>query len=366
MPKKFELKLSPEDISNICQLRIQGVKLKDLCDQFDISMTTLRRYLKNSGVMPRKSHRLSQSDIEVIRELRDSGLDLPEIASHVECSLATVSSWLSKLNLSYHKKLSEEEVFEICGQFNGFNTSYLSKKYGVSLVSINNVLRKNGFPALSQSELQRKYPINEDFFDVIDSQEKAYTLGLLYADGCNHSTDNGVSISLHEKDRHILEKMRDLIQPTKPLYLQSYEDSNWGTQYKFQFKSQHMSDRLTELGCVPRKSHILKFPTEEQVPNHLLRHFIRGYFDGDGCITRSGCGQPQISMIGNIDFIEPLQKYLMKELGFRKTKLVCRWPDASPNIVSVKYGGNNQCGKFCDWLYENSIIHFDRKYAKFD
>ena len=85
------------------------------------------------------------------------------------------------------------------------------------------MLKRNGYEAKSASELKRKYPIQEDFFDVIDTEEKAYVLGLLYADGYNNTDRNSVSLSLKESDKEILEKVTSLIQPTKPL---SYLDTS--------------------------------------------------------------------------------------------------------------------------------------------
>ena len=69
-------------------------------------------------------------------------------------------------------------------------------------------MRRNGYKAKSQSELQRKYNIDETFFDVIDTEEKAYFLGLLYADGCNATNRNAVILSLKEDDKEILEKIK--------------------------------------------------------------------------------------------------------------------------------------------------------------
>jgi len=63
-----------------------------------------------------------------------------------------------------------------------------------------------------------------------------------------------------------------------------------------------MKDDLIALGCIPRKSLLLKFPTSNQVPEHLIRHFIRGYFDGDGHFTNTEkCFEA--GYIGTEDFI---------------------------------------------------------------
>ena len=233
------------------------------------------------------------------------------------------------------------------------------------------MLKRNGYEAKSASELKRKYPIQEDFFDVIDTEEKAYVLGLLYADGYNNTDRNSVSLSLKESDKEILEKVTSLIQPTKPL---SYLDTstqkktkgfeNSQSQYRLDITNKHVSQRLVELGCGKAKTHNLKFPTEEQVPSHLVRHFIRGYFDGDGSV--SGDKQKQFSFVGTIDFLLPLQHVLMKELDFSQTKFDKRHKDRDNNIRSLRYCGNNRCIVFRDWLYKDATIYLERKKNIFD
>ena len=64
---------------------------------------------------------------------------------------------------------------------------------------------------------KRKYPVDEQFFDEIDSEEKAYFLGMLYADGTNSMKKTEVSLRLQEEDYEILTKLNNLLQPTKPL-----------------------------------------------------------------------------------------------------------------------------------------------------
>ena len=99
------------------------------------------------------------------------------------------------------------------GKYSG---NQLTNYFPISQVAINGLLRRNGYDAKSASELKRKYPIVEDFFDEINTEEKAYILGLLYADGYNDTNRNSVSLGLKETDREILDKITVLIQPTKP------------------------------------------------------------------------------------------------------------------------------------------------------
>lgn len=251
------------------------------------------------------------------------------------------------------------------GKYSG---NQLTDYFPISQVAINNLLRRNGYAAKSASELRRKYPIQEDFFDKIDTQEKAYVLGLLYADGYNNTDRNSVSLGLKETDREVLDKITALIQPSKPLqYVKTSKTKsfeNTQNQYRLVIANKHISERLVELGCGKAKTHNLIFPTEEQVPKHLQRHFIRGYFDGDGSV--SGDKQKQFCFVGTIDFLLALQQILIEELGFSKVKLDQRHKEKVNNIRSLRYCGVNQCITFRDWLYKDATIYLERKYDKFN
>ena len=262
--------------------------------------------------------------------------------------------------LSHSEKSQLFEMFET-GNYSG---NQLSKYFPISQVAINNLLRRNGYDAKSASELQRKYPIVEDFFDNIDTEEKAYFLGFLYADGYNNTDRNSVNLSLKEDDKEILEILNNLLQPNKPLQYVEIKDTNSSNQYRLVIANKHISQKLVELGCVKAKTHTLTFPTEEQVPSCLIRHFVRGYFDGDGSV--SGDKQKQFCFVGTMDFLLPLQQILIKELNFSKTKLDRRHKDRDNNIRSLRYCGVNQCITFRDWLYKDATIYLERKKKIFD
>lgn len=140
---------------------------------------------------------------------------------------------------------------------------------------------------------QKNY--DENYFEIIDTPQKAYFLGLMYADGyVSHSKrllgNNKIyicykmSISLQEQDKSILELFkRELKRPNELIKIINKDISiNRAIQYCFTVSGQKIHDDLVKHGCVENKSLILQFP--KTVPEKLMSHFIRGYFDGDGCI----------------------------------------------------------------------------------
>lgn len=138
-------------------------------------------------------------------------------------------------------------------------------------------------------------------------------------------------------------------------YVETIQKTNGKKKYSLQITSNILSNALSNLGAVPNKSLILKFPTFKQVPEKLMPHFIRGYFDGDGSvwngkrkkmIVRSeGRTRERIvhnvkfNFTGNPEFINDLQDYLVKTLGFKKTKLNFSGKAKSKTHCIMEYSG---------------------------
>jgi len=207
--------------------------------------------------------------------------------------------------------------------------------------------------------MKRTYPIDEYFFDVIDNEEKAYFLGLLYADGTNSTGKTEVKLALHNQDVEILEIFKHKIQPTKPLYFVDGKGKR-GDYYKLVFNSKKISYRLSELGVVPAKTFKLKFPNFIEEP--LIHHFIRGYFDGDGNIHfNKRTKQLMFSVTSTESFLLSLQEVLMKNCFLSKVKLGTRHPERGHNIRQLSYSGNNSIKRIYEWLYKDASIFMNRK-----
>lgn len=226
----------------------------------------------------------------------------------------------------------------------------------------------------------KQYEINENFFKSIENENQAYILGFLYADGCNYvkGSDRCVSFAQLEQDIDILNKIRNALEYTNPNLYKEIQKSNGKIRYTLAIYNRNISEDVEKLGVVPNKSLILQFPTF--IPESLMRHFIRGYFDGDGCIWE---GKPKIdsknrfihnvkfTFTGCYTFINSLQDYLIEHLGFRKTKLnysKAKNPNnnTSENVCTMEYSGKKQIEKLYHYLYDDASIYGFRKKLKFE
>ena len=216
----------------------------------------------------------------------------------------------------------------------------------------------------------RHYPINEAFFDVIDTEHKAYWLGFIAADGCV-TKEGKLIVALHIKDIEHLRKMTrsmDAGHPVKDIKVKNSRNG-WGPRIQhrasLRIGSQKLVRALARVGIHPRKSLTHTFPASDQVPNHLMRHYVRGYFDGDGSIFNK-TARPNVwgwSVIGTDAFCRDLVEHLKSALGECSMHLV---PHALTNGIT-----NVQCvclrcmAKIRDYLYKDATVWLDRKHEKF-
>lgn len=270
-----------------------------------------------------------------------------------------------------NRKLSEQQKSEIIEKYltGKYRCNELAIEYNIAKSAISAFLkRKNINVNNNLSEILRKYTLNINYFDTIDTEDKAYFLGLLYADGYNKETDGQVVITLQERDKQILEKFNFFLGHNKPLYFfnRNSKNSNWKNAYSLSFNNKYISKQLSKLGCFQCKSLTLKFPTEEQVPNHLMNHFIRGYIDGDGSILRTSTRYSIVcTFISTSYFCESFCTFIKGELDIDcKIRHDKRVPDKSTRELCIK-GGQQKIIKFLDWLYKDSTIYLERKYKNY-
>ena len=189
-------------------------------------------------------------------------------------------------------------------------------------------------------------------FEKIDNEEKAYWLGFLYADGCVGSNENKIELGLAEKDLKHIEKFKDFMGVNNKISYRAGTKS-----YRFSFRSEKCKMDLIDKGCVPKKSLKLTFPDNAQVPEYLIKHFIRGYFDGDGWFTNtSACFQ--VGIIGTENFIAGFLNAVDCINKTNKIFNVHRENGAKRYV----FGAYHDVLNFLNWIYKDSKVYLDRKY----
>jgi hypothetical protein len=223
-------------------------------------------------------------------------------------------------------------------------------------------IKSSGTGMKTLTEAATEYAVNETVFDVINTAEKAYWLGFLYADGYL-TKDKVVGCKLSIKDEDHLLKFKQFICPTKPIY---YDTTSQGfgnntSSCALILTNKHLFNSLQDKGCTKKKSLTLKFPSEQQLPREFVYDFIRGYFDGDGsvyCSTnpkRVGMG-----IVGTYDFLLKVREYLFE---VNLNKYIYKYKNK--NVYELKFGGTEVVKTIYEKLYYTNCICLTRKYQKF-
>lgn len=208
------------------------------------------------------------------------------------------------------------------------------------------------------------YYFDEFFFDKIDTEEKAYWLGFIYADGYLTMKTNAIGIELKETDKSHLEKFREALHSEQEVKIY-HKNSTYGPQVncRFVFSSKHMKEILLSYYKSVNKTFNGEFPKIQR--EDLIPHLIRGFFDGDGCLTWSNKEEghiitPLIGFIGTKETLQYIEK--ISNIEWRWSQQVA---DKTKNNYQIQCGKVNDSLSFLDYMYKDATVYLDRKYEKY-
>lgn len=259
---------------------------------------------------------------------------------------------LNKLVSEDSLKTKEECLLFIQENFGYMSLREMARKLPFGRTSICRWAKELGLFTL-------KNTVNENYFSVWNSN-MAYIFGFIFADG-NVSWDieksrRALTITSAAKDKDHLEKMRLILESTKPLLY-----SNSTNSYRLIVNNKKICEDLMSLGVVPRKSLIKEFPV---VPKEYVSHFIRGYVDGNGTVRyndRKVSPYFQISICsGSYKFLEKLSEVVDLNLGIKNNVR-----EEKINTYNLQYTCSKGM-KFAKWIYDNQNLCLLRKYKGYE
>ncbi len=203
--------------------------------------------------------------------------------------------------------------------------------------------------------------LNTAAFDEY-TEESCYWAGFLAADG-NVDSKGRIRLMLKYDDIFHLEKLKTYLKSTHAV------SSNTTTYNRcsFEFTNKEMCEVLDlNFNIVPEKTLVMKFP--HFIRPDMIRHFLRGYFDGDGCICESFSNKNSVTATlyttfccGSFDFINYIYTFVNTRLGtsghlqdFGTGK---KW--------QIKYNTNDSV-KLLNYMYDDCTVFLDRKYALYE
>lgn len=224
---------------------------------------------------------------------------------------------------------------------------------------------------LSVYEINRKHTVNHHYFDQIDSEEKAYWLGFLWADGSISKTatrcsgKNRLTLSQKIKEIKHLKKFADALHSDSSIQIREPMPNQ--KIAVLHINSRLLCESLENIGY-GNKQDRLNIP---KMPKKLLRHFIRGYFDGDGCLSiyeqkvkQWTIHRQEWSLTGPQRLIENIRDILNQQTTVSPSVKIKTYARTN-KAVSLRYGKKADIDTLYHYLYDDATIYLDNKHQKF-
>lgn len=313
------------------------------------------KFLNGKGTLTQIKKELGlQNTVEISQKLAEMGY-----------YIYTGASYASVIGL----KNAVEEY--IANYNNNPSLSKLSKKYKIGSQTISNRLKSLGYEIINH---QNKVKFDEHVFDTIDSEEKAYWLGFIFADGYISGTtklgknDWHFELSLKGSDKEHLDKFNTFMKHIDKDHVKLSKVKCFNTEVicnrcRWSTSNKHLWDTLNNYGCTPRKSLTLQFPNKSIFKDEsLIKHFIRGYWDGDGCLSYANKDHKAIavSVLGTEDFLTELKNNLPLKFDYKLSN-----NNSEKNITKVLQINGKNAFELMYYLYSDSKIFLTRKYEKY-
>lgn len=268
-----------------------------------------------------------------------------------------------------HTKTENIEKEVIQDYQEGMSIKDIKNKYNIGRHALYSCLKRNNIKLKGPS--RNRNNVNDHYFDDIDSQDKAYFLGLMMADGCipNYKENTKhIRLEVTEEDRELVDifvqyleydgKICEVAAPKEKIW--NGRTINGKPTVLITVCSEQLRKSLIKHGCVPRKTWCLEFPTT--VPTNLISHFVRGFFDGDGCVCynkNQRCGV--FTLTANKAFSDGMLEYSKKEFGCGSVVK----HGSSDIVYPFQVCGTTKFIKFCDWMYRDATVFLKRKREKY-
>lgn len=343
----------------IIQKYLTGISTNKLAIEFSCNSGNIYFLLKKNKIPINKKQKYIGNIKDYINKILtdfDNGKSAYSISKDIKISKSTVLNVLKKNKRTLISKVNKNNLLKN-------KIEKVIKLYTQDKKTINEIAKILGHSSsqiwilLNKSNINTSncYSVDETFFDKIDTEEKAYALGIWYSDGCVDETGK-LRIELQIGDEDILLKLKLAMKYSGPLLYKKGSTNRCQDIVGLIINRQKLCKQLINKGCVPRKSMIVKFPTSDILPDNLYWHFVRGFLDGDGSINRN-----YISFTSTDIFNKILQ---FKLNSFKiDSKIYYRYKDK--NTCSLMISKHKNMEKLLDLIYENATIKMDRKYKKY-
>lgn len=343
---------------------------KELAEELNLKWYTIRnlrqRLIGSSSTLIKT---LNDKEKESLINDFKNGDSIQALTKKYKKGKQWISKFLNSKGLKTDRNLSEKQIEIILEYFNKELASDVAKRANCSESAVFAVYKR-----FNKDNYKKVYE-HLKYFDNINTDDKAYFLGFIAADGCiYHKEDdekerNFLSIALQRRDRYILEKFYEFINKNNGRYIYDYTDKKGREYSEIQIGGKYLTDSLSKYNIVPNKTWTY-FPVDLQ-DDKLMFSFLRGFFDGDGAITNASHKNKQksnlpssycISFVGNYKCLKFIKDFIEKYNI--KSSLIEDKREYSNSFYSLNISETSSIYLLLKHMYKNNTVCLDRKLEK--
>lgn len=308
------------------------------------------------------NEKLKDSTIQEIVQLYTlDNISASEIARRLHIGLTVVRKYLTKAGIKLKSKKervrNKEMVTDIINMYqSGLTQEEIKERTKLCLHTIREILKENHIEPHDRS-YYKTYTIDQNYFESLDTSNKCYVLGFLYADGSVSKKNYNLRLILQERDKYILEKIKEDMKSNAPLHFKKSKNPNVQNAWGICVDCKKICQDLVKLGIVPNKTFKLKYP--DFLTNEQHSHFLRGVMDGDGHIIPYNGHNGAVIICGTYDFCNGAKEVIESMLNIK-----C-YVRPHKNIYNLCVYGRNQVRTFLDWIYQDAELYLKRKYETY-
>ena len=302
----------------------------------------------------------TEEEITQVKNLYFQNFGIAKIGKIIGRAERTVAKLILKLGIK-KDPWKGYTLNEISSSYkSGKTISQISRETGILQSTIKYALASTG---VWKYKGVRKYNANFNFFKNIDSEQKSYWLGFIAADGNVYR--NALHIGVHRSDKSHLITFKNDINASNPIRDRNYKNKGKASLMSIiEIIHPNIVKDLAKHGIYPSKTKTLEWTAvTSNIPQNLLRHFIRGYFDGDGSWAKGRPGQIafKIASGSKCHFLDGLQKEIANSCNLNINSIT---KNKSNGAYYLEYGGHRQLSRIYKWMYDNASVFLKRKQEK--
>lgn len=239
----------------------------------------------------------------------------------------------------------------------GYSTWKIAKAFGYLNVCILQNLRKAGVEFRNRSDANKVFEVDRHYFDVMNTHEKAYILGLIYSDGNIHK--DSFTLALQEGDEYILEAIKKEWKFNGPITIRKPQKKGYKRMFALRVYDKDFCESLRKLNVFARKTTKVSFPYF--LDKKYYRSFLHGLLDGDGCVSFTDRQKLETGIAGSPIILPQIKELLSKEAGI----------NLSVHAAQIGNGWSGKCSsiqglRLLDYIFsDKKRFFFKRKYDNF-